>query len=42
MGVIPNPEQSEFSEGSLPVKRRLVEVLAINPAYLKNDRSQSQ
>jgi hypothetical protein len=34
--------QSEFSENWLPAKRRLVEVLAINPAHLKNDRSQSQ
>jgi hypothetical protein len=34
--------QSEFCEISLPVKRRLVEVLTINPAHLKNDRSQSQ
>jgi hypothetical protein len=34
--------QSAFSENSLLAKRRLVEVLAINPAHLKNDRSQSQ
>jgi hypothetical protein len=34
--------QSEFSENWLPVKRRLVEVLAIDPANLKNDRSHSR
>jgi hypothetical protein len=34
--------QSEFSEHALPAKRRLVEVLAIDPAHLRNDRSQSQ
>jgi hypothetical protein len=34
--------QSEFSENWLPIKRRLVEVLAIDPANLKNDRSHSQ
>jgi hypothetical protein len=34
--------QSEFCENPLPAKRRLVEVLAINPAQLRNDRSQSQ
>lgn len=33
--------QSEFSENALLARRRLVEVLAINPAHLKNDRSQS-
>src|SRR5215471_1784200 len=43
MGAMPRLAQSEFSEGRLPVKKkRLVEVININPADLKNDRSQSQ
>jgi len=42
MGALPSLAQSEFCENSLPVKKRLVEVLSINPADLKYDRSQSQ
>jgi len=42
MSDMPSTAQSEFSKGSLPVKRPLVEVLAIDPANLKNDRSQSE
>ena len=42
MSTTPSPTQSEFSEGSLPIKKRLVELLAIDPANLKNDRSQSE
>jgi hypothetical protein len=34
--------QSEFCENPLPAKKPLVEVLAINPAHLRNDRSLSQ
>jgi methyl-accepting chemotaxis protein len=41
-GKIKMGAQSEFSENTLPAKRRLVEVLAINPANLRNDRPQSQ
>jgi hypothetical protein len=37
MSAMPNPEQSEFSKDSLPVK--LVEVVTIDPADLKNDQS---
>jgi methyl-accepting chemotaxis protein len=39
MSAISNPEQSEFSQGSLPAKKSLVEKLAIDPVDLKNDRS---
>jgi len=42
MSAISNPAQSEFSEGSLPVKQQLVEKLAIDPADLKTDRFQSE
>jgi methyl-accepting chemotaxis protein len=42
MGALPSLAQSEFRENSLPVKKRLVEVLSINPADLKYDRSQGQ
>src|SRR5262245_1850673 len=38
MSAMPSPAQSEFSEGSLPVKPP-VEAPAIRPADLKNDRS---
>jgi hypothetical protein len=38
MSAMPSPAQSEFSEGSLPVKPS-VEAPAIRPADLKNDRS---
>jgi hypothetical protein len=38
MSVMPSPAQSEFSEGSLPVKPS-VEAPVIRPADLKNDRS---
>jgi hypothetical protein len=42
MTAIPSPTQSELSEGSLPVKKSLVEVLTIDPANLKNDQLQSE
>jgi hypothetical protein len=42
MSAISNPAQSEFSESSLPVKKPLVEKLAIDPAALKNDQFQSE
>jgi hypothetical protein len=42
MRALPSPAQSAFSDSSLAVKRRLVEVLAIDPAHLKNDRSQRE
>jgi hypothetical protein len=42
MSAISNPAQSEFSTGSLPVKRHLVEKIAIDPADLKDDRFQSE
>jgi hypothetical protein len=38
MSAMPSPAQSEFSEGSLPVKPP-VEAPVIRPADLKNDRS---
>jgi hypothetical protein len=38
MSAMPSPTQSEFSEGSLPVKPS-VEAPVIRPADLKNDRS---
>jgi len=38
MSAMPSPAQSEFSEGSLPVKPA-AEAPAIRPADLKNDRS---
>ncbi len=41
MSAMPSPAQSEFSEGSLPVKPP-VEAPAIRPADLKNDRSSSK
>src|SRR5260370_31155797 len=37
MSAMPNPAQSEFSPGSLPVKSP-VEAPAVRPADLKNDR----
>jgi peptidoglycan hydrolase CwlO-like protein len=40
MSATSNPAQSEFSEHSLPVKRQLVEKLAIDPADLKTDQSE--
>jgi hypothetical protein len=42
MRALPSPAQSALFESSLPAKRRLVEVLAIDPAHLKNDRSQRE
>ena len=42
MNDMPSPTQSEFSKSSLPVKRPLVERVAIDPADLKNDQSQSE
>src|SRR5258708_2164766 len=42
MSATSNPAQSEFSEGSLPAKRQLVEKLAIDPADLKTDQFQSE
>src|SRR5258706_10816661 len=42
MSAISSAVQSEFSKGSLPVKRQLVEKLAIDPADLKNDQFQSE
>jgi hypothetical protein len=41
MSAMPSPAQSEFSEGSLPVKPP-VEAPAIRPADLKNDRSSKE
>jgi hypothetical protein len=41
MSAMPSPAQSEFSEGSLPVKPP-VEAPAIRPADLKNDRSRKR
>ena len=38
---MPSPTQSEISRGALPVKK-LVEVIAIDPANLKFDRPQSE
>src|SRR5712672_1147302 len=38
MSAMPSPAQSEFSEGSLPVKPP-VEAPVIRPADLRNDRS---
>ena len=42
MSAISNPAQSEFPESSLPVKKPLIEKLAIDPADLKNDQFQSE
>src|SRR5260370_41097152 len=42
MSAISNPAQSEFPESSLPVKKTLIEKLAIDPADLKNDQFQSE
>jgi hypothetical protein len=42
MSATSNPAESEFSKGSLPVKKPLVEKLTIDPANLKNDRPQSE
>ena len=42
MSALSNPTQSEFSNSSLPVKRQLVERLAIDPDDLKNDHSQNE
>jgi hypothetical protein len=39
MRDLPSPAQSAFCDSSPLVKRRLVEVLSIDPARLKNDRS---
>jgi hypothetical protein len=41
MSAISSPVQSEFSKGSLPVKK-LVEVLTIDPANLKNEQLESE
>jgi hypothetical protein len=41
MGAISSAVQSELSKSSLPVKRQLVEKLAIDPANLKNDQFES-
>jgi hypothetical protein len=38
---MPSPTQSEISRGALPVKK-LVEVVAIDPANLKNDQLESE
>jgi hypothetical protein len=37
---MPSPTQSEISKGALPVKK-LVELITIDPANLKNDKPQS-
>jgi hypothetical protein len=42
MSAISNPAESESPRSSLPVKRQLVEKLAIDPADLKNDQPQSK
>ncbi len=42
MSATSNPAQSEFSEGSLPAKRQLVEKVAIDPADLKTDQFKSE
>src|SRR6266849_3038163 len=42
MSATSNPAQSEFTEGSLPAKRQLVEKLAIDPADLKTDQFKSE
>src|SRR5260370_20589169 len=42
MSATSNPAQSEFSEGSLPAKRQLVETVAIDPADLKTDQFKSE
>jgi hypothetical protein len=39
MRALPNPARSAFCDSSSLAKRRLVEVLSIDPARLKNDRS---
>jgi hypothetical protein len=41
MSAMPSSTQPEISKGSLPVKK-LVEVLAIDPANLKNDELESE
>src|SRR5258708_340828 len=40
--ICPGYAQSEFSEGSLPAKRQLVEKVAIDPADLKTDQFKSE
>jgi hypothetical protein len=42
MSAISSAVQSEFSKSSLPVKKQLVEKLAIDPANLKNDQLESE
>jgi hypothetical protein len=42
MSAISSAVQSEFSKSSLPVKKQLVEKLAIDPANLKNDQFESE
>jgi hypothetical protein len=42
MSITSNHAESEFSKGSLPVKRQLVEKLAIDPDNLKNDESRNK
>jgi hypothetical protein len=42
MRALPSPAQSAFCDSSLLVKRRLVEVLSIDPARLKNNRSRRE
>src|SRR5258708_12821417 len=42
MSATSNPAQSEFSEGSLPAKRQLVEKVAIDPADLRTDQFKSE
>jgi hypothetical protein len=42
MSATSKPAESEFPKGSLPVRKPLVEKLAIDPADLKNDQFQSE
>src|SRR5258708_4523310 len=42
MSAISSAVQSEFSKSSLPVKKQLVEKLAIDPANLRNDQHESE
>src|SRR5882672_8196732 len=42
MSAISSAVQSQFSKSSLPVKKQLVEKLAIDPANLKNDQLESE
>jgi methyl-accepting chemotaxis protein len=42
MDAISNPARSESSDSSLPAKRQLVEKVAVDPADLKDDQSQSE